>query len=82
MSLSLLVLLALWVLRSQWAQNQLVPILENAISDALGVRIEIGTVDIDLPAYAVLTDLKMKDDQQIDMFAIQRAKIGFGSFPC
>ncbi|MBL0020529.1 MAG: hypothetical protein IPP17_29865 [Bacteroidetes bacterium] len=47
-SLSLLVLLALWALRSEWAQNQLVPILENAISDALGVEIEIGTVDIDL----------------------------------
>ncbi|MBP6639269.1 MAG: translocation/assembly module TamB domain-containing protein [Bacteroidia bacterium] len=79
-SLSLLVLLALWALRSEWAQNQLVPILENAISDALGVQIEIGTVDIDLPAYAVLTDLKMRDAQHQDMFAVKRLKVGFGSF--
>ncbi len=80
MSVSLLILLALWALRSEWAQNQLVPILENAISDALGVQIEIGTVDIDLPAYAVLNDLKMKDAQHQDMFAVKRLKVGFGSF--
>ncbi|MFN8395201.1 MAG: translocation/assembly module TamB domain-containing protein [Bacteroidia bacterium] len=79
-NLSLLILLALWALRSEWAQNQLVPLVESAVSSALGVQVDIGRVDIDLPAYAVFTDLSMKDAQDQPMFGVKRLKLGFGSF--
>ncbi|HEX2899914.1 MAG TPA: translocation/assembly module TamB domain-containing protein, partial [Bacteroidia bacterium] len=79
-TLSLILLLALWALRSEWAQNQLVPLLENVLTDALGVKVEMGRIDIDFPAYAVLTDLRMEDAQQQEMFSIKRVKLGFGSY--
>lgn len=79
-NLSLLILLALWALRSEWAQNQLVPLVEEALTSALGVQVDIGRVDIDLPAHAVFTDLSMKDAQDQPMFGVKRLKLGFGSF--
>lgn len=79
-SVSLLVLLALWGLRSEWAQNRLRPLVEQLVSNALGVAVKVGHVDIDLPAYAVLTDLEMRDAQQQPMFALKRVKLGFGSY--
>ncbi len=78
--LCLLILLALWGLRSQWAQNQLVPYVAQIVSDALGVPVEIGRVDVDLPAHVVLGDLKMKDAQRQTIFAVKELKLGFASF--
>jgi TamB, inner membrane protein subunit of TAM complex len=78
--LILLVVLALWGLRSNWAQNKLTPLAEELLSDALGAPVEVGTVDFDLPAHVVLSDLKMQDAQRQTIFALKQLKLGFASF--
>jgi hypothetical protein len=77
---SLMVVIALWALRSGWVQNRLTPLVEEVLGDALGVKVEVGSVDIDLPSRAVLSDLTMYDRQQQTMFALKQLKVGFGSF--
>lgn len=78
--LSLTFFLAVWALRTAWMQARIIPIVENVLENSLGAPVEVGMVDIALPAKAVLRDVVMKDQQGHRMFAIQEVRVSLASF--
>ena len=45
LGITLVVVLGLWALKSEWVQNRVVPIVENILSNELGTEVEVGAVD-------------------------------------
>jgi hypothetical protein len=78
---SLLLLLALWALRSPWLQAKLIPRIEVLLSDQLGAHVTIGGMDIDLPAKAVLRNVQLRDQQGRPMFAVRELRTSLYSLP-
>ncbi|MEM6271642.1 MAG: translocation/assembly module TamB domain-containing protein [Bacteroidota bacterium] len=79
-AIALLVLFGLWVLRTDWAQRRLLPYVTEVLKDQLGVPVEIGHLDLDLPAQVVVRDAVMRDQQGQKMFAAQEVRVSLMSF--
>jgi hypothetical protein len=79
--LGLVVILLLWLLRSPWLQNKIVPIVERVLTEQLGTPVEVGSVDLALPGKAVFRDLMMRDQAGLPMFAVHELRIDLLRFP-
>jgi hypothetical protein len=79
--LSLIVLLALWAFRSPSLQARLLPYIEDAIASQVGAPVEIGGMDINLPAHAVLKNVQLRDQQARPMFAVREVRLSLFSLP-
>jgi hypothetical protein len=78
--LSLLVIFGLWALRSDSMQERLLPYVENLLENQLGVPVEVGHIDLDLPAHVVVRNAVMRDQQGQKMFAAHELQVSLLSF--
>lgn len=80
LSVTLVSLLALWALRSDWVQNWATKRIETLLENAVGAEVEIGGLDFDLPAKLVVRNFSMKDQQGQPMFGAGEVRLAMATF--
>lgn len=68
-------------MRAPWVQAKLIPHIEEIVSRQIGTPVEVGGMDIDLPAKAVLRDMRLRDQYGRPMFAAREVRLSLLSVP-
>jgi len=77
----LLAVLGHWAMRTAWFQEWIKAPLENVLTSALGADVQIGSLDIDLPAKLVLRNTTLLDEQDQTLFGISELRTDMVDLP-
>ncbi len=81
LGVSLIVLLASWALRTSWFQDLIQAPIETLLGDALGTTVDIGEIDLDLPAHLVIRNTTMQDPKGHPLFGITELRADMTRIP-
>ena len=80
LSVTLVVLLGLWGMRTSWFQAWAIPKIERVLSQQLNTEVHIGGFDLDLPAKIVLQKVVVEDQQGQNMLALGELRVNAMTF--
>lgn len=67
-------------MRTEWFQRWATPQIESILESALGAEMEIGGVDLDLPAKLVLRQVSLADQQGEELFGAGEVRLSVATF--
>lgn len=77
----LLAVLGHWALRTAWFQEWIKAPIENILTDALGAEVQIGSLQLDLPAKFVLSNTTLLDEQKQTLFGVSELRTDMVDLP-
>ena len=81
LGVSLILLLASWALRTDWFQDLIKAPVEKLLSNSLGAQVEIGEIELDLPARLVIRNTTLEDPKGQTLFGVSELRADMAYIP-